>query len=93
MSEPRSSNAETGTPSWKVRLLCRSCKRLFIKTQKTQKYCSPACRKRGWEEDQKNTRTCPICQTQFVKVKPHQKYCNAKCRWAAWLNRKVESLL
>ena len=93
MSEPRSLNAAIGTPSWKVRLLCPMCRKLFLKTQKTQRYCSPACRKQGWAQDQKNTFACPICQTAFVKRKPQQKYCSPKCRWAAWLNRKVESLL
>ena len=93
MSEPRSSKEATGTPLWKVRLLCPTCRKLFPKSQKTQRYCSPACRKRGWADDQKKTFPCPICQTPFVKRKPHQKYCSAKCRWLAWLNRKVATMV
>lgn len=93
MSELYSSTVANGTQHWKVKLLCPMCRKMFEKAQKLQRYCSPACRKKAWAVDKKNTAACPICQTLFVRRRPQQTYCNPKCRWAAWLNRKVESLL
>lgn len=77
---------------------CKNCDQEFPLKKKSDKFCSPECRKeyfnhrcksraeRAAEEEHREELECPVCGEKFGKHHPKQKCCSGVCQklYTAW---------